>query len=235
MQAPRTQRGSLPGRAGWRAVSPSGDLDRLAPDPARRRGRTPSPPQRRPAPRPRTPRPRPGRSDRRPGRPRPGPARRPAAQSSPARATTTPAAVPVQPERLRGDTDHVRLAVQQDQPVALQPRLVAHVVAGRRREVQAREALAPPGPAELPHRPRRLERPVPPLPQGKPATLTRLDEAQLELRPHGIAVRPCSNPHRFPRPRSRSGGRYLLVVKIAWRTVKATCQRSPTERSPYLH
>ncbi|SDT83457.1 hypothetical protein SAMN05216371_8288 [Streptomyces sp. TLI_053] len=56
------------------------------------------------------------------------------------------AVVPVQPERLRGDPHDLGLAVQQDRPIPLQRRLVAHVAAHRPEVV--------PAPAVLLSRPR---------------------------------------------------------------------------------
>lgn len=168
-----------------------------------------------------------------PARPRPGPGRLPAARRSRARDGAAAPVVPVQPERLRGDPDYVGIAVQQDQPITLQPRLVAHVGAHRGRVVQTGETLPALGPAELPYRIGRLEPTVPALAQRQPAALPGLDKPQLKGRQDGIVVRQRGTSHGLPPPdethRSRSSGRNLLAVKITWQTSKIPCQRSAVE------
>ena len=67
------------------------------------------------------------------------------------------AVMPVQPERLGRDPRHLRVCVQEDQPVPLQPRLVTDVLACRRAEVPTRKALPALGPPERTHRCRLLE------------------------------------------------------------------------------
>jgi hypothetical protein len=59
-----------------------------------------------------------------------------------------PAVVPVQPERLRTDSRHHRIEVQQHQVITLQPRLVADVPPGRGQPPPAREMPLAPRPPE---------------------------------------------------------------------------------------
>jgi hypothetical protein len=103
------------------------------------------------------------------------------------------------------------------------------VVAHRRGEVPAREALPVLRPAELAHRIGGLEPPVPGLPERQPTALTGVDEVQLERRQHRIVVRQRGNSHRVPHHRSRSSGRNPLSVKIIRQTAKIICYRTSAQ------
>ena len=59
---------------------------------------------------------------------------------------------PVQPERLRRDTGDPRIEIECPDMITLQPGLIAHVPAGRRRPPPAREMPEPARPAEPAHR-----------------------------------------------------------------------------------
>jgi hypothetical protein len=75
------------------------------------------------------------------------------------------AIAPVQPERLRRDTDDVPIEIERADTIALQPGLVTHMVAGCHRPPPPGEMTEPTRPAERPHRRGLLQRQVTALPQ----------------------------------------------------------------------
>jgi len=105
----------------------------------------------------------------------------------------------VQPKRLGGNADHVRIEVQQHQVVAFQPGLIAHVPAGRGRPPPAAEALLAPVGRKRPYRHRVFKRHAPAQPQpllldaiGKPEHYREILTAEIcrSVRRH-----PAVHPH----------------------------------------
>lgn len=101
---------------------------------------------------------------------------------------------------MRRDPRHLRIGVQKDQSIPLQPRLVADVLTRRCREVPAREARAALGPAERTYRRRLLETDTPTGGKRTPYLYTALEKPQVKGRKVRICERIRELSYRHPSP-----------------------------------
>src|ERR1022692_4832119 len=119
-------------------------------------------------------------------------------------AAAAAAGFPVQPERLRTDSRHRRIKIQEHQVITLQPGLVTDMTPGRGQPPPTREMLLAPRPAERADRHGVLEQHATAGPQRKTATAAastgelQLDDAIIP----GFSTRRSSRPHQS-RPKAR--------------------------------